>query len=207
MSVRPDARNVVRHAGADRDRDARRANGRQAGRGDPRADVNVNAQPPICRRDASVDRGKLLASVPGSAESRCCYRSVAREVSSTRSTMPTWLRTGTTGWLFCWATVLAHVVPAAGDDAAQTAPHKVVVELKVVQVYTTKLRNLGFDWAQMTPDDIKHGPNPVTLGIQNGGVVSDGFAGFLEASPRTVWPACWPSRRSSPWTAAKLYSR
>jgi len=69
-----------------------------------------------------------------------------------------------------------------GDEPAAQAPKKIVVELKVVEINTTKMQRLGFDWQQLTPDGVKRDSiNPLGLRVDDGGVVADGFSGFLEA--------------------------
>jgi hypothetical protein len=96
--------------------------------------------------------------------------------------MLTCLSAGRMSWLFCCAVLLRLTEISIGDDAAPVAPHKVVVELKVIELNTTKLRRLGFDWQQITPSGVKHNSaDPLTASIHDGGVVADGFAGFLEA--------------------------
>jgi hypothetical protein len=92
-----------------------------------------------------------------------------------------WIRLSASraSWLFCCALTLAPIVSGRGDERPPAAPNKLVVqaEFKIVEVSTTKLRNLGFDWAQLAPagqqgksiDDV----------LKSAG--TDGFVGFLEA--------------------------
>lgn len=63
-----------------------------------------------------------------------------------------------TRWLFCFAVIscFGSGLPALGDDAeAKHTPKKLVVEVKVIEVATTKLKNLGFDWAQLAPEGVQ----------------------------------------------------
>jgi pilus assembly protein CpaC len=65
--------------------------------------------------------------------------------------------------------------------------HKILLHTKVMEISRTKLRTLGFDWAQLS---------------SGGSFISQGVSGVLQAPGTvvgtqggTIWPNCWPSPR------------
>jgi hypothetical protein len=70
----------------------------------------------------------------------------------------------------------------ADDDLARTQPQRVIVELKVIEVATEKLRNLGFDWSRIRPSGITES----ILGDKVGDFLkspadAEQFSGFVKA--------------------------
>jgi len=60
--------------------------------------------------------------------------------------------------------------------------HKLVVELKVVEIPNQQVaKHLGFDWAQMTSDGLKH--TSLDSIARSGSVAADGFSGFSGSPP------------------------
>jgi hypothetical protein len=80
-------------------------------------------------------------------------------------------------WLGCCAIAFAVCSTCFSDEPARQSPKKLVVEVKVVEVATTKLRNLGFDWTQLAPDGVKH--ESIDEVLQS--AAADRLIGFLEA--------------------------
>jgi len=72
---------------------------------------------------------------------------------------------------------LGPVAVMRGDEGKPPEPKKLVVEVKVVEVATTKLRNLGFDWAQLGPAGARH--ESLDKILQS--TATDQLFGFLEA--------------------------
>jgi hypothetical protein len=79
--------------------------------------------------------------------------------------------------LGCFATAFAICSTCPADETARQPPKKLVVEVKVIEVATTKLKNLGFDWTQLDPGGVKH--ESIDEVLQS--VATDGLTGFLEA--------------------------
>jgi len=107
--------------------------------------------------------------------------------------MPTSLPASRTCWLFCCAALAAAATfPLPGrsqefvEIAARTtaSSRKITVQMWVVEVSTDKLRNLGFDWSQITA---RH--ETKSQSIDSGAAVAeavksigaDQFLGFLRA--------------------------
>jgi hypothetical protein len=96
--------------------------------------------------------------------------------------MPTSFPASRPCWLFCCATLIA--ISIVGTAFAQEPQPKVTVRMWVVEVEIDKLRNLGFDWSQITS-----GGKSVTTPVSTAGDVASAFAstnatefkGFLEA--------------------------
>ena len=93
--------------------------------------------------------------------------------------MPTRLQASRLCWLFLCSIALSGM--ALGQDP----PPKITVRLWVVEVETDKLRNLGFDWSQITSNgEIKTTPVVAAGDIAIAGnwkTDARGFRGFLEA--------------------------
>jgi hypothetical protein len=82
-------------------------------------------------------------------------------------------------WLVNGLLILAGASPAVSyaDEPARQPPKKLVVEVKVVDVPTTKLKNLGFDWTRLMPDSVKH--DSIDEVLQS--APAERLIGFLEA--------------------------
>jgi hypothetical protein len=99
--------------------------------------------------------------------------------------MTTHVPASRTCWLFCCASLIAVAIsrPAAGADPAAAAP-KITVQMWVVEVSTDKLRNLGFDWSQITTRQEFKTPtidSPAALADSFKVIGAGEFLGFIKA--------------------------
>jgi hypothetical protein len=85
--------------------------------------------------------------------------------------------------LFRFLIPLALAVVGRAEEAERITPVKLVVEVKVAEIYVQKVRNLGFDWAQIsaTGGIKKRSVEDVVQSLNREPASAEGFAGFLDA--------------------------
>jgi Flp pilus assembly secretin CpaC len=82
---------------------------------------------------------------------------------------------------FSFVIATAPVAVNRADEAERATPQKLIIEIKVAEINIQKLRNLGFDWAQISGTGLKkRSVEDVIQSLNREPASSDGFAGFLD---------------------------